>query len=67
MFYRYSGCQKFSTSLRTPSHGAWQSSLFIGLPVGLFSGLFYLDCHAALAMMRYKENVLKSENFWQTL
>jgi len=29
---------------------AWQSSLFAGLPAGLFSGLFYLDCFAALAM-----------------
>jgi len=33
----------------------------------LFSGLFYLDCFAALAMTRYKENGLKSENFWQML
>jgi len=26
-----------------------------------------LDCHAALAMTRYKENGIKSENFWQSL
>jgi len=40
-----------SDDLRTViASAAWQSSLFAGLPAGLFSGLFYLDCHAALAM-----------------
>jgi len=32
---------------------AKQSSFFAGLPAGLFSGLFYLDCFASLAMTRY--------------